>query len=110
MKTVSELTEELKAIISNYDMEVPADAILEMEIKSAIGAINRCRRFKPDGTTLYDDAYEDKIIPLAITAIMKQGAEGEIQHTENGVQRGYASGGKYPDDMLKDIVPLAKFY
>lgn len=111
MKTIAELVEELKAILIAYDIEEETikTPILEMEIKSAIGAINRCRRFTPTEEIPYDVKYVDKIIPLAVTGYLKAGAEGETIHSENGISRQYGNGGKYPKEMLNDIIPLAKF-
>lgn len=109
-KTISELVTELKPLLDYYEVEYPEDNdfILELEIKSAIGIINRCRRFEPTDDVLYDVKYEDKILPLTIAGFMKNGAEGEVSHTENGVMRQYGDSGKYPKHMLTDIVPLAK--
>ena len=106
-KTIDELIDDLKAVLDFDEVEYPTnnDTVLELEIKSAISTINRCRRFTPTESALYDIKYEDKIIPLAETAFMKKGAEGEITHTENGTSRQYASGDKYPPDMLRDIIP-----
>lgn len=111
MKTIDELVEDLKVILDYDEIQYPKtdDTILELEIKSAIGAINRCRRFKPHDDVLYDEKYEDKILPLAETAFMKKGAEGEISHTENGTMRQYGSADKYPPAMLRDIIPLTKW-
>lgn len=114
MKSISELVDELRAALTAYGAVIPGDGnssntILEMEVKSAIGIINRCRRFTPTEQKLYDIKYEDKIIPLAVAGFMKTGAEGETSHNENGVSRSYSGGGKYPKEMLSDIVPLAKF-
>jgi hypothetical protein len=110
MKTIQQLVDETKAVLEFYGAELPtSDTVIEMEVKSAIGVINRCRRFTPDSTLLYDVIYEDKIVPLAVTGFLKAGAEGETQHTENGISRQYGSGDKYPKDMLSDIIPLAKF-
>ncbi len=110
MKSIDDLVEELHDALSAYDDGLNLnDAILEIEIRSAIGAINRCRRFKPSDEKLYDEMYEDKIIPLAITGYLKAGAEGETSHSENNVTRQYGNGGKYPKEMLADIVPLARF-
>lgn len=111
MKTISELTDELKPILISYGVEeelIPTP-LLEMEIRSAIGVINRCRRFTPHDDVLYDEKYEDKILPLAVTGYLKAGAEGETVHSENGISRQYGNGGKYPKEMLQDIIPLAKF-
>lgn len=109
-KTISELVVELKPLLDYYEVDYPKDNdfILELEIKSAIGIINRCRRFEPTDDVLYDVKYEDKILPLTIAGFMKNGAEGEVSHTENGIMRQYGDSGKYPKHMLTDIVPLAK--
>lgn len=111
MKSIDDLADEMKELLIGYgiDKELISEPVLAMEIKSAIGVINRCRRFTPTEDVLYDVKYEDKILPLAITGYMKEGAEGEITHNENGINRNYGTGGKYPKDMLQDIVPLAKF-
>lgn len=108
-KTISQLVEELKPLLDYYEVDYPNDSILEMELKSAIGIINRCRRFTPTATALYDIKYEDKILPLTIAGFMKNGAEGEVSHTENGIMRQYGDNGKYPKNMLTDIVPLSKW-
>ena len=111
MKTINELTSDMYDILIGYGVPVETlnIPVLTMEIKSAIGVINRCRRFTPTDEVLYDEKYEDKILPLAITGFLKEGAEGEVTHNENGINRQYGNGGKYPVDMLQDIVPLAKF-
>ncbi len=110
MKTISDFVTEIKPILVSYgiDQDLLVDAVLELEIKSAIGVINRCRRFTPVDDILYDEKYEDKILPLAITGYLKAGAEGETVHSENGITRQYGNGNKYPKEMLQDIIPLAK--
>ena len=111
-KTISELVEDLKALLDYYEVSYPddnEDKILSLEIKSAIGVINRCRRFEPTDDTLYDIKYEDKILPLAIASFMKNGAEGEVSHTENGIMRQYGNSSNYPKEMLEDIIPLTKW-
>lgn len=111
-KTIAELLEDFKTLLDYY--EVPygqnGDLVLETELKSAISTINNCRRFTPTDTVLYDKKYEDKILPLAVTGFMKNGAEGEVSHTENGIMRQYGDGNKYPEEMLADIVPLTKWW
>ena len=111
MRTIDDFVDDMKNILKSYGVEnIMPDAVLALEIKSAIGAINRCRRFRPHDDELYDEKYEDKILPLAITGYMKTGAEGEIMHTENGITRQYGNGDKYPSHMLADIIPLATFH
>lgn len=43
---------------------------------------------------------------IANFMLVKQGAEGEIQHTENGVTCIYGKA-DIPDDLLREIVPKA---
>lgn len=111
-KTIAALVVELKKLLDYYEVPYPTndDFILELELKSAINAINNCRRFTPTDDVLYDVKYEDKILPLTITGFMKNGAEGEVSHTENGIMRQYGDGHKYPEEMLADIIPLTKWW
>lgn len=104
------LVSDLKNMLKARDIEVlkEDEAVLEYEIKRAIKQINRCRRFTPTDDKPYDEKYEDLIIPLSITAFAKIGADGETVHSENGITRHYTSGGDYPIDLLKEIVPLIK--
>lgn len=53
------------------------------------------------------DRYAMAQLNIAVYLLNKRGAEGEIQHIENGIHRNYGSSG-VPDAMLKDIVPLCK--
>lgn len=110
-KSIDDLLDELKVLLNYYEVDYPKkdDTILEIELKSAIGVINRCRRFTPTNDMLYDIKYEDKILPLTIAGFMKNGAEGQVSHTENGIMRQYGNSGKYPKEMLEDIVPLTKW-
>lgn len=74
--------------------------------------INRLYQFPDDYT--YDDPSVDVpdryvAIQLNISCYMlnKRGAEGEIQHIENGIHRNYGAA-DIPDGMLKDVVPFAR--
>lgn len=105
---LDEIMESLQAVIKarglgNFDKD-----FLEIEIKNAIQAINRCRRFKPTKDVLYDSKYEDLIIPLCISSLAKIGAEGQTSHSENNVQRNYGTDGNYPISILSQIKPLIK--
>ena len=109
MRTIGDLKNSLKAI--SIAKGIPAfenDLIYEEEVKAAIAEINRCRRFTPTNDKLYDEKYEDKIIPLCIASLSKIGAEGQSSHRENGVVRAYGNDGQYPTAILKSIKPLIK--
>lgn len=50
-------------------------------------------------------AYHRKQIKIALWMLNKRGAEGEIQHIENGIHRNY----KYadiPEELFRDIPPM----
>jgi hypothetical protein len=49
--------------------------------------------------------YQQKQVEFAAYMLNKRGAEGEISHNENGINRSYENGG-LPDSMLKEIIPF----
>ena len=64
----------------------------------------------------YKDNYDGLDVPdkyvgiqlnIAVYLLNKRGAEGQIQHIENGIHRNYGNA-DVPADMLKDIVPMAQ--
>ncbi len=64
-------------------------------------------RLDPFGNTTEMPSKYD-ILQCRITnfLLVKQGAEGEIQHTENGVTCIYGKS-DIPDDLLREVVPKA---
>ena len=102
------LLQSLKMSIKGRNLGTFEDAFLLEEINLAIGEINRCRRFTPTDKKLYDKKYEYLVVPMCIASLSKIGAEGQNAHTENGIQRVYGSSGNYPNELLRQIVPLAK--
>ena len=53
------------------------------------------------------DRYVMAQLNIAVYLLNKRGAEGEIQHIENGIHRNYGSS-DIPDAMLKDVLPFCK--
>ena len=53
------------------------------------------------------DKYAMTQVQIACYLLNKRGAEGEIQHIENGVHRNYGSS-DIPDQMLKDVIPFCQ--
>lgn len=84
------------------------DSEIEDEIQFALLEYYNDRHFSPTSNQLYESIYEGIIIQLAISAIAKEGAEGEISHSEGGVGRSYDNGSNYPLSLTKKIIPLAK--
>lgn len=50
------------------------------------------------------DKHSQAQVKIAAYLMNKRGADGEIQHIENGTHRNYGDA-DIPDSMLKDIVP-----
>lgn len=84
------------------------DEDISDEISDAINFVNNRRGFVPTSSCLYEEKYSSIIVDLALSAIAKYGAEGEISHSENGIGRSYENGGKYPYTLIMQIPPLAR--
>lgn len=78
------------------------------EIESAIEAVNERRHFTSTEQKLFEDKYKEIVVRLCICSIAKMGAEGQLSHSENGISRTYAGASELPNDILKEIVPLAR--
>lgn len=61
-----------------------------------------------DGATV-PSKYEHRQCEIAVYLYNRQGSEGETYHSDNGINRTYASA-DVPADMLKGIVPLGKVF
>jgi hypothetical protein len=83
--------------------------ILEVYLELAGQKIlNRMYPFKDDYDGLeVPDRYVAIQLKIANYMINKIGAEGQIQHIENGIHRNYGSA-DIPDGMLAEIVPYCK--
>lgn len=70
--------------------------------------LNRMYPYREDheGLTV-PTKYEVLQLKLACYMINKRGAEGQIQHIENGIHRNYGDA-DIPDSMLKTITPFAQ--
>lgn len=70
--------------------------------------LNRMYPYKTDyGGLEVPDRYVNVQLNLACYMCNKRGAEGQIQHIENGVHRNYGDA-DVPDSMLKDVMPYAQ--
>lgn len=83
--------------------------ILEVYLELAAQAIlNHMYPFKESFEGIdVPDRYVAIQLKIANYMLNKRGAEGEIQHIENGVHRNYGAA-DIPDSMLKDIVPFSQ--
>lgn len=80
--------------------------LIEDLLQSAESAI-LCRRFPfgyENGTAL-PEQYHDLKLRIAMDLYNKIGAEGQLTHTENGVQRTYESGW-ISESLLREVTPM----
>ena len=85
------------------------DGVLNTYLEIAAQKIlNRMYPYKTDYSDMeVPDRYAMIQLNIAVYLLNKRGAEGEIQHIENGIHRNYGSS-DVPDGLLKDIVPYCK--
>ena len=85
------------------------DGILRVYLELAGQKIlNRMYPYKTDYTGLeVPDRYLMVQLNICVYWLGKRGAEGEIQHIENGIHRNWGSS-DVPDGMLKDVYPFAQ--
>ena len=100
------LLQKIKRKIERLDLEF-SDADIYDEIENAFEAINSRRHFNPTSSILIESKYKNLAYELCIASMVKEGAEGEKSHAENGINRVYDSAG-YPESLLQQIVPLAR--
>lgn len=62
--------------------------------------------FPYDGDHEVPEQYHTTTVEIAAYMVNKIGAEGEIQHTENGVNRIYEDG-DIPTSLMRKLVPYA---
>ena len=70
--------------------------------------LNRMYPYKDDYTGLeVPDRYVNVQLKVAAYMLDKRGAEGQIQHIENGIHRNYGDA-DIPNGMLQEIVPFCQ--
>lgn len=87
--------------------DVSEDQLLLLYLADAEAVI--CNRLYPmdDTPRPMPERYTAKQIEIAVYLYNKRGAEGEISHNENGINRTYESAA-IPDSMLRDIIPYGR--
>ena len=84
----------------------PDDAILEDCLESAKAAIMARRYPFQEWPEELESRYLDLQCRCAMDIYAKIGAEGELSHSENGVNRGYESSW-ISESLLQEVTPLA---
>lgn len=102
-----------KLRISDEDRPLATDELLA-DILYAAGEVIIDYRYPFGGWDVDDetlervvpDRYQSLQVDIAVDIYNKLGAEGQISHRENGIDRMYASG-SVSKDLLRRITPLA---
>lgn len=92
------------ALLKNTYGDSEDDSLLDAYLAIAAEIIlNRLYPFDHSKTEV-PEKYARTQICIAVYLLNKRGAEGELQHNENGIDRTYESA-DVPESMLKDIIP-----
>lgn len=98
------------AMLGNLvEEEIGNEAILGIYLDMAGNKIlNRMYPYREnyDGLEV-PDRYLMVQMNIAVYLLNKRGAEGQIQHIENGIHRNYGAA-DVPDGMLADVVPFCQ--
>ena len=108
------MTEEtLKAMIktnieSSSDMTISDDVVntFFQLSKNAI-LLKRFPYLQDVGDKELPSIYDSLCVRLAVYMYNKQGAEGEISHTENGVSIKWENG-DLPESMMSEVIPMSE--
>ena len=94
--------ERLKIRITEKVTDVELEDLLE-----SAKAVILSRRF-PFGEVPeeLENRYKDLQIRIAVELFNKQGVEGQLSHSENGVSRSYSSA-EVSEELLREITPKA---
>lgn len=83
------------------------DALVGVYLEDAKSAILRRRYpFKMPETAEVEPRYEMLQVKLATRYFLRRGGEGELHHSENGIDRIYGS--VNDEDLLMEVTPFAK--
>ena len=94
--------ERLKIRITEKVNDVELEDLLE-----SAKAVILSRRFPfGDVPEELENRYKDLQIRIAVEMFNKQGVEGQLSHSENGVSRSYSSAG-VSEELLREITPKA---
>lgn len=99
--------EKIATLRTMLDGNDESDGVLSVYLKMAEGRVlNRMYPYKTDYAGLVvPDRYAWVQLKVAAYMMNKRGAEGEVQHIENGIHRNYGDA-DIPEQMLSDIAPM----
>ena len=106
MADIYDLIDRVKLRLGISSGDRSDDDLIEELLNSAESAI-LARRFPfgyDEETTVLTSAYDDLKIRIAMDLFNKIGAEGQLSHSENGVQRTYESSW-ISESLLREVTP-----
>lgn len=106
MADIYDLIDRAKLRLGISSSDRSNDDLLEELLNSAESAI-LARRFPfgyDEETTVLPAAFDDLKVRIAIDLFNKIGAEGQLSHSENGVQRTYESSW-ISESLLQEVTP-----
>lgn len=98
--TRDEIIEKVSIIANEDDMQI-INAYLDI---AANKILNKAFPFMDTSVMEVPTKYQSLWIDATVFLILKRGAEGEITHNENGINRTWENG-DLPASMLKEITP-----
>lgn len=103
------MSQKVRMLQMMMDGDDTDEGILEVYLELARQKIlNRMYPYKTDYTGLdVPDKYVSVQLNCANYWLAKRGAEGQIQHIENGIHRNYGDS-DIPEAMLRDVVPFSQ--
>lgn len=101
--------EKILTVQTLVDDEAATDALISVYLSKAASAI--LRRLYPFGLpqgAVVPDIYHYSQCELASRYFLRRGAEGEVVHNENGVNRTYGSAND--EDILREVMPYGRVF
>lgn len=99
--TDNEKLDALRAMVGGSDSDTVLSTYLNLAGRKIIA---KAFPYKASEVTTVPVQYEYLQLEIAAYMLNKRGAEGQVTHTENGVQRQYEDA-DIPSSMLRAIVP-----
>lgn len=99
----------MTARLSGKDAKDDIEALSDYLLIAGQEIMERCYPFGYKDDAEVPKRYSLLQCKIAAYLINKEGAEGQISHSENGVSRSYESGG-VPESMLNQITPMGMVF
>lgn len=108
MATLQDVVDRVSDYYGGSAQEPPSDAVIEMNAQSAVDAINDIRRYVSDTEDeVLEDKYLTRAVRITVYLCNKEGVDGVVTFSENGVSRSYETG-DIPGSLLRTITPICR--